>query len=206
MKKVFLVLLLLVPVCMLAEDTIDRLFRPHELRIGYGDPLYETMVWHESPTYFTLEKTINYRYTGHIFAEYQYRQNQWFSYGGKLDYQQVFWEKELPGDDQYIYSKCNFVDVSLIPTVRFTFFWSEWVNLYCGLGVGMLINGGTEKDYKGRKVAVAPVIDLSLLGVSVGKGMFFGTFEIGGLISHVSKEEIYMVGSRMMAASFGIRF
>ena len=207
MRKLLLILFALFPLTLFAEDMIDRSWRPHEVRIGYGDPMFETMVWHDSPTYFTLEKTMLYKFTGHIFAEYHHRPNAWFSYGGQIDYQQVWWTKEwLNSEGMFEYMPCNFVDISVMPTIRFTFFWSEWVNLYCGMGAGLLINGGTEKDYKGRQVAFAPVVDLRLLGLSVGKGMFFGTVDLGGMFSLHNINAIYMLGSRIFSASFGVRF
>lgn len=207
MRKLLLILLAFVPLSLSAEDMIERSWRPHEIHIGYGDPMFETMVWHNSPTYFTLEKTLNYRYSGHIFGEYHYRPNAWFSYGGQVDYQQVWWTREsLDSEGEFEYTPCNFYDISVMPTIRFTFFWSEWVNLYCGMGAGLLINGGTEKDYKGHQVAFAPVLDLRLLGLSIGKDMFFGTVDFGGMISLLNANAIYMVGSRVFSASLGVRF
>ncbi len=205
MKKLLLILSLIAPLTLMAEDRANREWRSHEIRVGYGDPLYETMVWHDSPTYFTLEQTFDYHYTGHIFAEYHYRQNDWFSYGGMIDYQQVWWMHEMPGDNEPIFSTRYFFDISLMPTIRFTFFWHEWVNLYCGLGAGMLINSGSETDYRGRTTAVAPVLNLSLLGLSIGRDMFFGTFELGGMFSLTNGKEIYMVGSRLFSVSIGVR-
>ena len=190
----------------MAEDMTDRSWSPHEIRIGYGDPMFETMVWHNSPTHYTLEQTTDYRFSGHIFAEYHNRPNAWFSYGGQVDYQQVWWTREIPLPDTHQNTECYFFDLSVMPTIGFTFFWSEWVNLYCGMGTGLLINGGTEKDYLGHQVAFAPVVDLRFLGVSVGKGMFFGTVDIGGMFSLLNANTVYMVGSRIFTASFGIRF
>lgn len=206
MRKLLFIVLSFLTVAVSAEDATNRIWRPHEVRVGWGDPMFETMVWHNSPTYFTLENTYNYRYTGHIFAEYHYRQNSWFSYGGQVDYQQVFWTREMLKDGEFVYLPCHFYDISLMPTIRFTYFSSEWVNLFSGLGAGLLINGGTEKDFMGRKVALAPVVDLSILGMSIGRDMFFGTVEIGGMISLMNTNTIYMVGSRIVSASFGVRF
>jgi len=207
MKKILLIVLSLLPLVLMAENMTDRSWHRHEIRIGYGDPLFETMVWHESSANFSLERTYNYRYSGHIFGEYHYRPNAWFSYGGQIDYQQVWW---TVGSNQ-IYDKivekeCNFFDISIMPTYRFTFFWTDWVNLYCGGGFGLFINGGSEKDYLERQVTFAPVFDLRLLGISIGRDMFFGTFDFGGMFAFRGASEIYMVGSRMMSASFGVRF
>ena len=52
---------------------------PHEIRIGWGDQLFETLAWYDQP-HSTLypESYIGqyeeqYRYLQHWFAEYQYR-------------------------------------------------------------------------------------------------------------------------------------
>ena len=192
---------------LMAEPTMNRRLRPHEIRLGYGDPFFETMAWHASPMLDYGEQTHNYRYTGHIFLEYQYRVNYWFSFGVQADYQQVFWDKwtYTPTEVQ-IESDRYFYDISVFPTMRFTYLHTYWVNLYSGLGAGILVNAGTEKDMRGRTVAVAPVVDISLIGLSVGHDMLFGTLEFGGMFSLLNMNEIYMVDSRIISASIGVRF
>jgi hypothetical protein len=64
---------------------------------------------------------------------------------------------------------------------------------------------GTELDYKGRKTAVAPAINITLFGVCAGKGRWYGALEVGGMLSFNSAEEVYMLGSRIMTASVGVR-
>ena len=65
---------------------------------------------------------------------------------------------------------------------------------------------GTEVDYKGRTTACAGVLNLTLLGVSVGNEHVFGSVELGGTFSMANKQEIYLLDSRIFTASVGVRF
>lgn len=197
MKRVCLALLLAVcwpcaMVCAFTKAEADSI--PHEVRIGWGDMLFETAVWHNN------RQATDYRYTGHIFAEYQYRLRHWLSVGMQTDYEQVLWT--APSDN----TAHTFYNVGLLPTVRFTYFFSEYVNLYSALLFGLNINGGSETDMYGRKVDCSPAFGFTALGVSVGNNHWFGAAEIGGLNALMSKDEIYMIGSRLFTVSVGYRF
>lgn len=167
-------------------------FSPHEVRVGWGDMQFETAMYHA--THYTGD----YKYTGHIFATYQYRFKSWLSVGLDFDYEQVFWKESK--------TKANFYNICLIPQVRFTYFWSKYVNLYSGIGVGLLINGGSELNFRSQKTAFAPVLELTTLGVQVGDNHWFGTVELGGLNSLSSPTDVYMLASRLFSVSFGYRF
>ncbi|MGM9837507.1 MAG: hypothetical protein ACI30A_03335 [Paludibacteraceae bacterium] len=175
---------------------------PHEVRIGWGDMLFETAVWHKNAA------TDRYRYTGHLFAEYQYHFFPWLSLGAQMDYEQVWWDVLKRGSqllDTPERNRC-FYNVSLIPTVRFTYYHHHYVNLYSALGIGLTINGGTETDMLGRHTACAPVLSLTVLGLRVGEEHWFGAVEIGGLNALTGKDAIYMLGSRLFTASVGYNF
>ena len=166
----------------------------NELRVGWGDMMFETLV---------------YRYTQHWFAEYSYRVNFWFGVGGMLDYGGVYWDKvprDAAGNELEKLYTAWFANISLMPLIRFTYYEQNFVRLYSGLGFGLNINTGTEQDYKGRETACAPVLNLTLLGVSVGNDRMFGSVELGGMFSLADKQEIYLLDSRIFTASFGVRF
>ena len=55
------------------------------------------------------------------------------------------------------------------------------------------------------QTAFAPAVNISLLGMRVGKGRFFGSVEVGGMLSLMSSNEVYMLGSRIFTASVGCR-
>ncbi len=188
---------------------------PHEIRIGWGDMMFEGLIWHESPAPnilpedYTADHNENYRYTQHCFVEYLYHMNYWYSVGGMVDYSGVLWDVVTRnGKGQEVGRQADriFHNIVLMPIVHFSYFHSEYVSLYSALGLGLNINTGTELDYKGRRTAVAPAANISLLGVRVGKQHFYGAVELGGMISLASTNEVYMLGSRIFTASVGVRF
>ena len=188
---------------------------PHQLRIGWGDQLFETLVWYDQP-HSTLypESYIGqyeeqYRYLQHWFVEYQYRIRYWFNVGGMIDYSGVVWDKVNRnglGEEVSREKNCNFHNIAIMATARFTYMHSKYVSLHSGLGVGLNINTGSEIDYRGRKTALAPALNLTILGMSVGNEKWFGAVEFGGLYSLMNIHEVYLTGSRMFTLSVGCRF
>ena len=188
---------------------------PHQLRIGWGDQLFETLVWYDQP-HSTLypESYIGqyeeqYRYLQHWFVEYQYRIRYWFNVGGMIDYSGVVWDKVNRnglGEEVSREKNCNFHNIAIMATARFTYMHSKYVSLHSGLGVGLNINTGSEIDYRGRKTALAPALNLTVLGMSVGNEKWFGAVEFGGLYSLMNIHEVYLAGSRMFTLSVGCRF
>jgi hypothetical protein len=90
--------------------------------------------------------------------------------------------------------------------VRFAYLLQDYVSLYSALGVGVNVNTGTELDYKGRQTVAAPVVNITLVGVRVGKGKWYGDVELGGMFSLNGRDELYMLGSRLFTASIGVMF
>ena len=188
---------------------------PHQLRIGWGDQLFETLAWYDQP-HSTLypESYIGqyeerYRYAQHWFAEYQYRVRYWFNVGGMIDYSGVVWDKVNRnglGKEVSRDKNCNFHNIAIMATARFTYMHTKYVSLHSGLGVGLNINTGSETDYRGRKTALAPALNLTVLGMSVGNEKWFGAVEFGGLYSLMNIHEVYLAGSRMFTLSVGCRF
>ena len=184
----------------------------NELRVGWGDMMFETLVWHEKTLLPGMNGDTylkNYRYTQHWFAEYLYRVNFWFGVGGMVDYGGVYWDKvqrDAAGNELEKLYTAWFANISVMPVVRFTYYEKNLVRLYSALGYGLNINTGTELDYKGRKTACSGVLNLTLLGVSVGNEHVFGGVELGGMFAMANKQEIYMCDSRIFTTSIGVRF
>lgn len=205
-----------------AESREDRFAMPNELRIGWGDQLFETLIWHDPVTRTIIpENPIlapqdykevykeNYKYGQHLFLEYQRRFNHWFSLGAMLDGSGFSWNrvtrdgtgKELARTGrEYCYN------IVLMPTVRFTYFWHDNVNIYSGLGFGMDVNGGTETNIHGKHTEVGAAINLTLVGLSANYKRYFAAIEYGGMYAFHDGNAFYMVKSRMFTASLGVRF
>lgn len=202
------------------KDSIQNIRRhaydsiPHELRIGWGDQMFETLVWREVGYPVGIPSTYqgiyqeNFRYTQHWFAEYMYNVNYWYGIGMLFDYSGVLWDNVTRNGEGKVMNTVDnrcFHNISIMPVIRFSYMHTEYISLYSALGIGLNLNTGTEIDYKGRTTALAPVMNISLLGLRVGKGRWYGIMELGGMLSLVDTNEIYMFGSRIFTASVGCR-
>lgn len=198
------------------DDMRERVRQfPHQLRIGWGDQMFETLVWYHQPHSTIYPESYigqyeeDFRYVQHWFAEYQYRVKYWFNVGAMVDYSGVLWDKVRrngKGEELDREENCSFHNIAVMLTMRFTYFHSKYVSLYSGLGAGMNINTGSEVDYLDRHTAVAPALNITALGMNVGNNRWFGAVEFGGLYSLANLNEVYMAGSRMFTVSVGCRF
>lgn len=199
-----------------AETKTDYLFQRNEIRIGWGDQLFESLVWH-NPTSITKQMPTSaqytykerYRHNQHLWVEYQYRFNHWFSLGGMMDMSSVGWDlvtRDGKGNELARNKKNYFYNLAIMPTVRFTYFHHPNVNIYSGLGAGIDINGGTEVDGKGNHTVCAPALNFTLVGISANYKRWFCAFDYGGLYALKDINAIYMLKSRMLNFSIGARF
>ena len=215
-RNIFLILLLLGVVTLVHAETMEqRLAWHHELRVGWGDQLFETLVWHPKTIIISADESRlfdykeNFTYYQHLFLEYHYRFNRWFSLGGMADLSGVSWDlvtRNGVGQLQSAEENQYFFNAVLMRTIRFTYYRHPYVNLYSGLGAGMCINSGTETDLKGRHTIVAPAFNLTWLALSVNYERYFISIEYGGMYALLNTNNIYLAKSRMFTASFGVRF
>ena len=165
---------------MMSETKWDHVNRRNEIRIGWGDQLFESLVWHH-----------------------------WFSLGAMVDMSEVGWDivtRNGQGTELARDKKNYFYNLVIMPTVRFTYFHHPNVNIYSGLGIGMDINGGTEVDGKGRHTALGAAVNFTLVGVSANYDRWFCAFDLGGMYALKNANAIYMASSRIMNVSIGARF
>lgn len=201
---------------LLAETKWDYVNRRNEIRIGWGDQLFESLVWHNPtsvtttmPAEATYQYKERYRHHQHLWMEYQYRFKQWFSLGAMVDMSEVGWDvvtRNGQGAELARDKKNYFYNLVIMPTIRFTYFHHPNVNIYSGLGVGMDINGGTEVDGKGRHTALGAAVNLTLVGISANYDRWFCAFDLGGMYALKNANAIYMASSRIMNVSIGARF
>jgi hypothetical protein len=177
----------------------------HQLRLGWGDPLFETMAFHEgaSPT-GDFVRQHDFCYTGHFFAEYQYSVTPVISLGLQTDLEGIFWTETLTDRYRKFIGPSSFshnYDLSILPTIRFTFLNTPWVQLYAGSAIGLMMAFDNA-----RHLELAPVFSTTLLGVQVGKGPWSGSLELGGLSSMLNANKVYMLGSRLVSVSVNYRW
>ena len=99
MRKLLTILFLLLPLLSQAQSPAK-----HLVRLGWGDMFYESLAFPSAG-----RDLGGHGYTGHLFAEYQYRITRVISVGGQMDFEGIF----TPDMDNY--------DLVLMPTVRFTY-------------------------------------------------------------------------------------
>lgn len=200
----------------LAENKMEYMVNRNELRIGWGDQLFESLMWH-NPTYITSTMPPTYRQTyhenyhhnQHIWLEYQWRFNHWFGLGAMMDMSEVNWDdvtRNGAGEEISREKGHYFYNLVFMPTVRFTYFHHPNVNLYSGLGLGLGINGGSEANSVGKKTDVGMAVNVTVFGVSANYDRWFWTVDFGGLTSLKNANTIYMACSRIINVSFGARF
>lgn len=203
MRRFLVICALLLPLMLQAQKeqmAWDGL--RHEIRVGWGDPIFESGMKYELTHIGKPNAQITYL-TGHFFAEYQYYWLHWLSTGMIVDYSGMGWLDKR--EDPQV--KHSYYNLSLLPTVRFTYYHHPWVNLYSALMIGLTVNGGTEANHVTHEKTVCyPGIGLTALGVQVGHNGFFGTAEIGGLTALKSTNDIAMLSSRIFTISFGYKF
>ena len=199
-----------------AENKWAYMENHNELRIGWGDQLFESLMWH-NPTYIVTTMPESYRrvyhedyhHDQHIWLEYQWRFNHWLGVGAMFDMSEVHWNDVTRNGKGVEIGRTKghyFYNIVIMPTIRFTYFHHENVNLYSGLGIGMDINSGSEDRGDGVKTEVGTAVNITVFGVSANYQRWFWTVDFGGLYALKNANAIFMAGSRIINVGFGARF
>ena len=199
-----------------AENKWTHITQRNELRIGWGDQLFESLIWHNPTSIITTMPDSyqqvykeNYSYNQHVWMEYQWRFTHWFSLGAMVDFSHVGWDEVTRnGKGAELNRKENqfFYNAVIMPTIRFTYFHHENVNFYSGLGVGLDINGGTETNALGNHTDVGAAINLTVFGISANYQRWFWTIDCGGLYALKNMNTIFLMSSRIVNVGMGVRF
>ena len=191
-----LVILLPILLCIIsavpaeAENPIVRDSLRNEIRIGWGDQLFEHLIW-QSPQYiisnmpesYVEHYNERYRYTQHWFAEYQWRVNKWFGVGAMVDISGCLWDEVTrngTGKEIDRIKNKSFWNLAVMPTFRFTWFNREHISLYSSIGAG--------------------------IGITAEWDRWFISGELGGLYSMKNTVSIFMLNSRILSIGAGVRF
>ena len=215
-KFFFLLLLCSIAVVGSAENKWTHITQRNELRIGWGDQLFESLIWHNPTSIITTMPDSyqqvykeNYSYNQHVWMEYQWRFTHWFSLGAMVDFSHVGWDEVTRnGKGAELNRKENqfFYNAVIMPTIRFTYFHHENVNFYSGLGIGLDINGGTETNALGNHTDVGAAINLTVFGISANYQRWFWTVDCGGLYALKNMNTIFLMSSRIVNVGMGVRF
>lgn len=199
-----------------AEDKYAYLYQRNEIRVGWGDQLFESLMWHNPtniittmPVDWTQVYHESYRHDQHWWIEYQWRFKHWFSLGGMVDWSDVRWDDVTRNGRGVEVAREGghwFYNLVIMPTIRFTYFHHPNVNLYSGLGFGMDINGGSEVDGWGRHTVVGWAAQVTVFGVSANYDRWFWTVDFGGMYAMRNANTIFMASSKIMNVGLGVRF
>lgn len=199
-----------------AETQWDHITHRNELRIGWGDQLFETLMWHNPtsivktmPTTYSQTYHENYRYYQHLWIEYQWRFAKWFSLGGMVDGSAVQWDDVTRNGQGVVTGRDPghyFYNIIVMPTIRFTYLHHPNVNLYSGLGIGVDINSGTETNTKGQYTDFGAAVNVTVFGISANYNSWFMAVDFGGMTALKNSQVIYLAASRIINISTGVRF
>ena len=212
MKRIIFTLIILIA-CVawnttLAETKETRAETPHELRLGVGDCSIYYAQRYTTPVPPLVAPGLQEPENSsrlnlilpNIFIDYQYRVNSWFAAGVQLN---TIWDKGTdphynPGAKDVLLVDFTEGWLHVIPSATFTYFSREWVNLYSGIGVGYAMQ--IESKNTTRNIWHTFAAQATLLGISVGKNHWFGSFEAGALFTGRSFPD------RCFTFSVGYRF
>lgn len=186
----------------------------HSVSFVMSDAIWESVNYHDkaeldytlSNPNFTYTDKNNYAHTPHFTLEYAYRMSSWFELALQTNFQLTSWDLiEMTGSTVQRTRNC-FYNLSFIPEARFIYLRREWVEMHSGLGVGLDINGGSEVfPHKGHSVN-SLAFDLNYVGVAVGHGHWYGTFDLGGTFALLNTSTLFMFSSRIFRLGVTYRF
>lgn len=226
MKKVVLLILSVLPLAFVQAETKEHIAaHPHELRIGIGDPLGQVLLKDNGILLFNgtvFPHTDDKAYAiPHIFAEYNYRFGKHFSVGFQFDFVTVWgndWEEADFPIGSLQQDPWNQYYFNFMPTFKCHYLDRDMISLYSGVGVGFSyakykstitwdwVEGIWNPAKRPVREVFGAALDITVIGVSVGKNHLFGNFELGALLDFETGVRNRVIPSRFISASIGYRF
>ena len=194
-------LIVILAMCLLPALTFGQSANPfppqnsqlrHEIGIS-GGPIscYSAMIGVVSAI-FVLPiaaiggKGMDLKYYGGYGLHYYYQVLPWLQVGVKTTAEAFAYVSYTDSTQKVIDSRSNIVLLNITPSVKFTYLNRPWVRLYSGIdvGLGIVPSGGSSKSSsdsedgssKSSSVGFYPALNITPIGVNVGKG-FFGFVE-----------------------------
>lgn len=194
-KIIAVLVLCIFPIHLFAQSHEEQTsFKHHELRLGIDDP-FINMIFDDGIQGF------NYIHTGRLFLDYQYRFNKWLSVGANLGWCGAFSSRYYLRNGNI---EKHFMQFSLMPKVKCTYFHSKWVELYAAGAIGALCE--TSSEGSNNKVYWYGTTQVTLFGLAVGNGQWFGAFEIAPAIYFNGTEGMAPTPMSLFNISVSYRF
>lgn len=142
---------------------------------------------------------------GHLFLGYRYDVNTWFSAGVEADWFYLWYSQEHRNGYGTLVGKydSHLHQLTIMPSIRFTYFRRPLVELYSGLGLGYTMYEGSYGVQHG--FTFSP----TLFGVNVGNEHWFGEVELGGMATVTTSwfgNPGVLFSSRLLSVAVGYRF
>jgi hypothetical protein len=160
---------------------------------------------HQFLTNYRLVVTNGPKQSGHLFLGYRYDVNSWFSAGAEVDWFYLWSNSvhrngygEIVGTYDY-----HLHQLTIMPSIRFTYFRRPLVELYSGLGLGYTMYEGSYGVQHG--FTFSP----TLFGVNVGNEHWFAEMELGGMATVTTSwfgNPGVLFSSRLLSVAVGYRF
>lgn len=143
--------------------------------------------------------------SGHLFLGYRYDVNSWFSAGAEVDWFYLWSNSVHRNGYGEIVGKydSHLHQLTIMPSIRFTYFRRPLVELYSGLGLGYTMYEGSYGVQHG--FTFSP----TLLGVNVGNEHWFAELELGGMATVTTSwfgNPGILFSSRLLSVAVGYRF
>lgn len=203
-------LIIALAICLLPALMFGQNFGPqhsplrNELGISAG-PIsgYSAMVGLVSaifvlPISAIAGKGMDLKYYGGYGIHYYYQINHWLQVGCKTTTEAMSYISYTDSTKKVIDTRSDYVFLNITPSVRFTYLNRPWVRLYSGIdaGLGILVGGNSKSNSSGEESSDGkskgnncyPAINITPIGISVGKG-FFGMLE-----TNIGSEAFIKVG------------
>ena len=141
---------------------------------------------------------------GHLFLGYRYDVNSWFSAGAEVDWFYL-WSNSVHrnGYGEFVGTyDYHLHQLTIMPSIRFTYFRRPLVELYSGLGLGYTL-------YADPYVSHGFTFSPTLFGVNVGNEHWFAEMELGGMATVTTSwfgNPGVLFSSRILSATVGYRF
>ena len=177
------------------------------------DPYYQ--IWHdilgmtaeEAHKYLTNYRLVTTKgpsQFGHLFLGYRYDVNTWFSAGVEVDWFYLWVSREDRNGYGDFVGKYDFPlhQLTIMPTMRFTYYHHPLVELYSGLGLGYTI-------YADPYVSHGCTFSPTLFGVNVGNEHWYAEMELGGMATVTTSwfgNPGVLFSSRLLSVAVGYRF
>lgn len=187
----------------------------HELRFMLGDMLSESVVWHEGAqrdfrggVSGLFSEDSDYGFTPHYGISYMYGIRKWLAAGVLVDCQNNWWTRTWYDNagDAVSCSTEHYFNLSVLPTVRFSYLDNGIWSIYSLLMFGLLVNGGSETNHLGQKTVVNWAAGVTLIGAGYRWSRWGVALELGALAGMKNINMVYMLGTRILSVGVSYSF